>query len=177
MDAIIVQGDDIVVKPFDVGKNAALDNDRFENRKPAAQTPKERVAAILQRCTNSIVEDWLGRVKQSKELNRVTLTDIERTGYLPSLIEDLIIRLKARNIPKAAWEFVYSAAAVAHGTVLATKVSRRDGVFAQRAVELGEAVHHLYRVMSHSFNCRRFSLACPKTKVLVDRSNHENRSK
>ena len=51
------------------------------------------MAAILQRCSRSIVENWLARVKKNKDLNHVSLTDKERTGYLPRLIEDLIVRL------------------------------------------------------------------------------------
>ena len=47
----------------------------------------------------------------------------------------------------------------AAATVLAAEISCRDRVFTKGAVELGEAVHHLDRVISHSFNCRRFSLA------------------
>jgi hypothetical protein len=31
--------------------------------------------------------------QKNRELNTVTLTDKERTGYLPKLIEDLIVRL------------------------------------------------------------------------------------
>jgi hypothetical protein len=58
----------------------------------------------------------------------------------------------------------------AAATVLAAKVPRRDRVFTEWAVELGEAVHHLDRVMSHSFNCRRSSLARLRTKVSPERS-------
>jgi len=50
-------------------------------RKPSVRMPKERVAAILQRCTHSIVENWLMRVKKNKELNHVSLTDKERTEH------------------------------------------------------------------------------------------------
>jgi hypothetical protein len=44
----------------------------------------------LQPCTNDIVEDWLTKVKKSKDLNSVSVSDEERTGYLPKLIEDLV---------------------------------------------------------------------------------------
>jgi hypothetical protein len=49
----------------------------------SVRTQKEQVAAILPRCTCDVIEDWLGRVKKSKELNAVTPTDEERTRYLP----------------------------------------------------------------------------------------------
>jgi DNA-binding NtrC family response regulator len=99
MDAILLQADEIIVKPFEAGKLAEMVHEKLLTRKPTTRMQKERVAAILQRSTSRIVEDWLGRVKKNKELNRVSLTDKERTGYLPKLIEDLILRLRAPNTP------------------------------------------------------------------------------
>src|SRR5580704_14133600 len=90
MEAIFLEADEILVKPFEVGKLADLVREKMIARKPAARTRKERVAAILLRCTSRIVADWLERVKKSKELSGITLTDQERTGYLPKLIEELI---------------------------------------------------------------------------------------
>src|ERR1700730_8259250 len=81
IDTILLEADDIIVKPFEAGKLAELVHEKLLTRKPAAHTQKERVAAILQRCTSGIVENWLTRVKKNKELNHVTLSDKERTGY------------------------------------------------------------------------------------------------
>jgi hypothetical protein len=83
--------------------------------KSSSRTKKEQVAAILQRCTCDIIEDWLGRVKKSKELNEVTLTDEERTGYLPKLIDDLIVRLRQPNTTSEESDAPRSEAAAAHG--------------------------------------------------------------
>ena len=60
---------------------------------------RKQVAAILQRRSSEIVKDWLEKVKKSKELNDVSLSDQDRTGYLPRLIEDLILRLRSTNVP------------------------------------------------------------------------------
>src|SRR6202023_3527512 len=65
MDAILLEADDIIVKPFEAGKLAELVHDKLLNRKPAVLTPKERVASILQRCTSDMVEGWLAKVKRS----------------------------------------------------------------------------------------------------------------
>ena len=115
MDAVVLQADDILVKPFDVSRLAELVRQKMENRTPAARTPKERVASILERCVDGIVEDWLGRVKKNKELNTITLTDMERTGYLPKLIEDLIVRLRDPKGQGSETDSLCSSAAVAHG--------------------------------------------------------------
>ncbi len=93
MAAILMEADEIIVKPFDVGKLAELVRTKLATRKPAARTNKERVGVILQRCLPSIVEAWLVRAKQSKELSWLPLSDNERTGHLPKLVEDLALRL------------------------------------------------------------------------------------
>jgi YesN/AraC family two-component response regulator len=115
MDAILLEADEIIVKPFETKTLADLVHGKLLTRKHAVPTPKERVAAILQRCTGEIVEGWLAKVKKSKELTRVSLSDQERTGYLPKLIEDLILRLRAPNIPGEESDSICSPAAVAHG--------------------------------------------------------------
>jgi hypothetical protein len=65
----------------------------------------------LERCISRIVDEWLLRVKENKTLNHVSLTDKERTGYLPKLIEDLIVRLRAPNTPAKESDSPRSAAA------------------------------------------------------------------
>ena len=99
MSAILLQADEIIVKPFDTGKLAELLRDKLLSRKPAAPKDKERVATILQRCATGVVEDWLARVKESKELNDLCLSDEERTGHLPKLIEDADRSPERRQAP------------------------------------------------------------------------------
>src|ERR1700689_407830 len=70
MDAILLEADEIIVKPFETNTLPDLVRSMLLSRTPAVPTPKERVPTILQRCTSEIVEDWLARVKQNKELNR-----------------------------------------------------------------------------------------------------------
>ncbi|HLW89404.1 MAG TPA: response regulator [Terriglobales bacterium] len=115
MAAILLEADEILVKPFEVGKLADLVRGKLLNRKPASRPEKERVGAILGRCIASVVEDWLARVKQSKELNHVLLSDGERTGHLPKLVEDLVIRLSKPSATSKDSDAVFSAAAIAHG--------------------------------------------------------------
>src|SRR5260370_26295378 len=47
MAAILLEADEIIVKPFEAGKLAQLLRDKMLTRKPAAQTDKERVGEIL----------------------------------------------------------------------------------------------------------------------------------
>jgi hypothetical protein len=81
----------------------------------AARLEKEAVGAVLQRCTTSVVEAWLARAKQSNDLNGLLLSDEQRSGHLPRLVEDVARRL--RHSP--GWvndcDTIFSPGAVAHG--------------------------------------------------------------
>src|SRR3984893_2678332 len=79
MDAIILQADEIVVKPVGVKQLADLVREKLRSQKPADRPNKERVSEILHRCSDVIVKDWLARVKQARELNHLVLMDSERT--------------------------------------------------------------------------------------------------
>jgi len=66
MEAILLEADDTIVKPFEPKK---IDRDRrrkVTDSQSCPRTPKERVAAILMRCTSGIVEEWLTRVKRTR---------------------------------------------------------------------------------------------------------------
>ena len=115
MAAILLEADEIVVKPFEIGRLTELVRERVVNRKPIKRLEKESVGAILLRCSTSIVEAWLARAKQSSELNRISLSDEERTGHLPKLVEDLSLRLSQSSATTKDSDAVFSAAAVAHG--------------------------------------------------------------
>jgi len=115
MAAILLEADEIVVKPFEIGQFTDLVRERVINRNPIKRVQKESVGAILRRCTPAIVDGWLVRSKQSSELNLVSLGDEERTGHLPKLVEDLALRLSKPRATNKDSDAVFSAAAVAHG--------------------------------------------------------------
>jgi DNA-binding response OmpR family regulator len=164
MDAILLEADDIIVKPFEAGKLAEMVHEKLLSRKPPVRTPKERVAAILQRCTSGIVENWLLRVKKNKELNHVLLTDIERTGYLPKLIEDLIVRLLKPNTPGEESDSVCSAAAVAHG-----KMRRQQGYTPGMLVHDSRILQvTLFETLQSNLSALDFSLLLPDVMTIAD---------
>ena len=116
MEAIILEADEIVVKPVEIKQLAEMVRERLLIQKPAKRTSKESVSEILQRCSDIVVKDWLARVKQARELNHLALMDSERTGHLPKLIADLVFRLN-RSIagPPQDSDAACSPAAVLHG--------------------------------------------------------------
>ncbi len=115
MAAIVLEADEIIVKPFDVGKLAALVHEKMLNRKPGIPSSKERVGVILQRCVTNIMEVWLMRAKQNQHLNNLSLSDAERAGHLPKLVEDVALRLSQSSASDQDSDARPSAAAVIHG--------------------------------------------------------------
>src|SRR6202050_296391 len=87
MDAILLEADEIIVKPFETKKLADLVHDKLLSHKASVSTPKERVAGILQHCAGLIVEDWLAKVKKTKKIRHLSFSSFRHEGgtvYLPA---------------------------------------------------------------------------------------------
>jgi DNA-binding response OmpR family regulator len=115
MSAILLEADQIIVKPFDVRRLAELIREKLLHRRPAALVRKDRVAVILARSVTSIVAAWLVRAKQSESLSTLLLTDEERTGHLLKLVEDLAHRLSRGNTTITGNDTSDSLSASVHG--------------------------------------------------------------
>jgi DNA-binding response OmpR family regulator len=164
MSAILLEADEIMVKPFEVGRLAELVRERMIAHKPAARLEKERVAVILQRCLPAVVEDWLARVKRSQELNHLWLSDDERTGHLPTLIEDLVVRLSRPSATTKDSDAMFSAAAVAHG-----KLRYLQGYSAAMLVHESRILQvTLFGTLQSNLNALDFSLLLPDVMTIAD---------
>jgi DNA-binding response OmpR family regulator len=164
MDAILLEADEIIVKPFETKTLADLVQDKLLTRKLAVPAPKERVARILQRCAGLIVEDWLTRVKKNTELSRVALSDQERMGYLPKLIGDLIVRLRSPHITVQEGDSIGSAAAVAHG-----KLRRSQGYTSAMLVQDSRILQvTLFGTLQKNLGALDFSLLLPDVMTIAD---------
>jgi hypothetical protein len=84
-------------------------------------TSRESVAAVLKRCKASLIADWLTRTKNTCELNHLHLSDVERTGHLPKLMDDIVARLRKPKLPSKDSDAVESPAAVEHGKLRRTQ--------------------------------------------------------
>jgi YesN/AraC family two-component response regulator len=164
MDAILLEADQIIVKPFETKKLADLVHDKLLADKHTVPTPKERVAGILQRSTGLIVEDWLARVNQNTQLTRTVLNDQERTGYLPKLIGDLIVRLRSPNITVQEGDSIASPAAVAHG-----KLRRSQGYTSAMLVQDSRILQvTLFGMLQKNLGALDFSLLLPDVMTIAD---------
>ena len=55
---------------------------------------KETVASVLDRELKAVIEQWLTRVEKVPALMRIPLSHRDRTGHLPRLLKDLVLRLR-----------------------------------------------------------------------------------
>jgi DNA-binding response OmpR family regulator len=164
MAAILLEADEIIVKPFEVGRLADLLREKMSTRKPAARMEKQRGAAILQRCMLGVVEDWLARAKQAKELNHLQLSDEERTGHLPKLAEDLIVRLRKPSANTKDSDAVFSISAVAHG-----KLRYLQGYTPAMLVHESRILQvTLFGTLQSNLSLLDFSLLLPDVMTIAD---------
>lgn len=164
MAAILLEADEIIVKPFEAGKLTDLLREKMLTCKPAARIEKERVAAILERCMPGVVEDWLARVNQSKELNHLSLSNEERTGHLPKLVEDLIVRLRKSSATSKDSDAIFSTAAVAHG-----KLRHQQSYTPAMLVHESRILQvTLFGTLQRNLNLLDFSLLLPDVMTIAD---------
>jgi len=164
MAAILLEADEIVVKPFEIGRFTELVRERVVNRKPVKRLDKESVGAILLRSTADIVKGWLARAKQSSELNCVPLSDEERTGHLPKLVEDLALRLSKPSATDKDSDAVFSAAAVAHG-----KLRYMQGYTPAMLVHESRILQvTIFGTLQSNLNSLDFSLVLPDVMTIAD---------
>jgi DNA-binding response OmpR family regulator len=164
MAAILLEADEIIVKPFEIGKLADLLRGKLLNHKPAVRVEKERVAAILQRCLNAVVHDWLARMKQSLELSHIRLSDLERTGHLPRLLEDLVERLKKSNTTTNDSDAAPSPAAITHG-----ELRYRQGYTPAMLVHESRILQvTLFGTLQSNLSFLDFSLLLPDVMTIAD---------
>lgn len=164
MATILLEADEIIVKPFDTKNFAELIRERMGARKPVLRSKKEKVADILQRCLPSVVTDWLARVKKTSQLNHLHLSDDERTGHLPTLIEDLVVRLGKSTATTKDSDAVFSSAAVAHG-----RLRYLQGYTPAMLVHESRILQvTLFGTLQNNLNALDFSVLLPDVMTIAD---------
>jgi DNA-binding response OmpR family regulator len=164
MAAILLEADEIVVKPIEIGRLAELVREKVLTRKPTKRLDKERVGVILRRSVSSIVGDWLARAKQSSDLNRLQLCDEERTGHLPKVVEDLALRLSKSSATTKDSDAIFSAAAVAHG-----KLRYQQGYTPEMLVHEARILQvTIFGTLQSNLNYLDFSLLLPDVMTIAD---------
>jgi DNA-binding response OmpR family regulator len=165
MEAIILEADEIVVKPVEIKELAEMVQERLLIHKPANRTSKERVSEILYRCSEIVVKDWLKAAKEAPEVNHLQLADKERTGHLPKLIDDLVLRLN-RPITGSPQDrnALCSSAAVLHGELRFTQGYTPEMLVSEsRILQVA-----LFGTLKDNMNALDFSLLLPDVMTIAD---------
>ena len=122
------------------------------------------VAAVLAECKTSLIADWLTRTKRTPELNHLHLSDDERTGHLPKLVEDLIERLGRPKLPDKDSEAIASPAAIEHG-----KLRRTQGYSSGMLIHESRILQvTIFGTLHKNLSLLDFNLLLPDVMVIAD---------
>jgi CheY-like chemotaxis protein len=162
MEAIALQADAVLVKPFDARQLPGLVNKKRLIAKPSPRPVKEAVATILERDVATLMQRWLGRVEQVKELAALPLAPDERTAYLPDIVKSVRTRLR---IVRAVEVIDYpSPAAVAHG-----QVRYRQGYTAPLIVQESRLLQvSIFETIERNLAVVDFTTVLPDIMIIAD---------
>jgi ActR/RegA family two-component response regulator len=125
--AILLQADEILVKPMDVETLMNVIKQRLAIGPPRSRVV-ESVAAILERSAESTIQDWFELVQMEEKLMAIPLSFELRCGHLTQVFRDLVYRLRASK--QLGTKELLSASARDHGVT-----RRKQGYTAAMMVE------------------------------------------
>jgi DNA-binding response OmpR family regulator len=159
--AILLQADEILVKPLDPGILVKTIRERLKWKR-APTRPVETVAAILEQETQSTISDWLLRVELEPEIITVRLDNEARSAHLPQLFSDLVTRLR-QPLPLGT-RALLSPASVDHGLL-----RRRQGYSAAMMVEESRMLQvSIFQTLQNNLHKVDFSLVLVGVMAIAD---------
>ena len=124
----------------------------------------ESVAAILTCCKTSQIEAWLARTKKTPELKHLHLSDDQRTGHLPKLVDDLVARLHLPKLPDEDNDSLPSLAAVEHG-----KLRRKQGYSSGMLIHESRILQvTIFGTLNENLSTLDFRLLLPDVMIIAD---------
>lgn len=162
MAHILLQADEILVKPLNVKTLAERIRKRAEDPRHTTKATREGVASILEREAQITVQRWLRRVQQLDGLTAIPLTEHERTDHLPEILSNIVTRLRhVRSIETTAQP---SPAAVAHG-----RIRYRQGYSASQIVQESRILQVcIFETVQRNIASVDFSLVMPDIMLIAD---------
>jgi len=120
----------------------------------------ESVADILERQLDSVIQEWLMRVEKEPDLTAIPLNFEDRTGHLPQLLRDVILRLRLDDETKAP----ISQAAAHHGDLRA-----QQGYTVAMAVEESRLLQvSIFTTLHKSQKNLEFEMVLPAVVTIAD---------
>jgi hypothetical protein len=127
-------------------------------------TGRESVAAILARCKTPLIKDWLTRSKHTPELNHLHLSDEQRTGHLPQLVDDIVTRLAKGELPTKDADAIPSPAAIEHG-----KLRRSQGYSSGMLIHESRILQvTVFGTLHNNLSLLDFRLLLPNVMIIAD---------
>jgi CheY-like chemotaxis protein len=160
--AILLQADQILLKPMAIPDLIGVIRQNLVSRAKSQQRVTESVASILECDKEQIIQLWLTRVKENKELMRIPLGAKERTGHLSRLLTDLVARL--RRGPGVDIKHPDSTAAHEHG-----KLRRQQGYTAPMIVDESRILQvSIFQILQSNLARVDFSLVLVDVMTIAD---------
>jgi len=134
---------------------------KFVNGSGGTVTTHLSVADILEQQLDAVIKEWLERVEKEPELSRIQLSYEERTGHLPQLLRDVIVRLRLKDDGTKA---PISQAAGIHG-----ELRRQQGYTVALAVEESRLLQvSIFTTLHKSIRHLEFSSLLPNIVTIAD---------
>ena len=160
--AILLQADEILVKPMAPMVLIHTIRERLERGTATRPSPAENVATILEQATKSTIEDWLLRVELEPVIISVRLSVEDRCAHLPQLFRDLVFRL--RNPLPLGTRALVSPSAASHGLV-----RREQGYSAAMLVEESRMLQvSIFQTLQNNLFRVNFSLLLVGVMAIAD---------
>ncbi|HEY6847005.1 MAG TPA: response regulator [Terracidiphilus sp.] len=161
MSAILLQADEILVKPMPIPEMVSSIRERLGKRVARRPANTERVASILERDALTTIANWLSAVNTDNELSLIRLSDEQRTGHLPQLIRELVHRLR---VPRSLGTKQASEAALLHG-----KVRRSQGYSIPMIIEESRILQvSIFNTLQTNLSVVDFSLLLIDVMTIAD---------
>jgi DNA-binding NarL/FixJ family response regulator len=162
MAAILLQADEVLVKPLEVERLAELIRKKTQERAHLPKPRKESVASILERDVKTTIQRWLLRVGRVEELTRLPLTEDERSKHLRDLMNEIVLRLRGPRFVEAVARD--SPAAVAHG-----ELRYRQGYSAPLMVQESRMLQVcIFETIQRNLAHVDFSTVLPDIMIIAD---------
>lgn len=159
--AILLQADEVLIKPMNIKTLAEVIRQRLSNH-PAPARVVESVATILERSAETILESWFTLVQKEATLTAIPMTFEQRRGHLPEMLQDLIYRLRLCE-SFASKDFV-STAAIEHGII-----RRKQGYTSAMMVEEARILQTcLFQTLQNNLTNVDFSLILAEAMTIAD---------
>ena len=158
---ILMQADEILVKPLDVKTLVNTIRERLKQGVNSVRTV-EVVANILEKETQSTIDEWFLLVEMEPSVITVHLDEKKRCAHLPQLFRDLVFRLR-HPLPLGS-RALASPAAAEHGLL-----RREQGYSASMMVEESRMLQvSIFQTLQNNLHKVDFSLLLVDVMAIAD---------